>query len=214
MEKDKVRKQMAKNLPVVEVNYEEAKKLVDYSSIQNDLRFMIEQLSRLLKLLKEKSEDRILIQSFFTSALIAYFRCFSHGKRLRLSPNIFKDLKGEPLGVHNYYKNLRDKLVAHSVNPFEETKVGLVLSNPKERPPKIEGVVRLSRQLISLTPEGVNNFLKLALHAESFVGKQIQKYITKTLKAGKHLSIDALYSKSSMKSYVPSSNEAGTTRCS
>ena len=64
------------------------------------------------------------------AALISYVRRFAHGKRYRLSEDVRSKLQGDPIGVHTFYKSLRDKHVAHSVNPFEEVAVGIVLPEP------------------------------------------------------------------------------------
>ncbi|MBU1120884.1 DNA polymerase II large subunit, partial [Candidatus Micrarchaeota archaeon] len=115
---------------------------------------------KLIKLLKDDSKDNILIQSYWTASLISYVRCFSAGKRLGLSEDIFKNtkLEDDPLGCHHYFKNLRDKHIAHSVNPFEQIVVDLQLSNPKSKKREVLGVSILSQKLICTTVEGAETF--------------------------------------------------------
>ncbi len=200
------------------VNYEEAKKLADLASIYQDLSFTVEVLKRLKQLLKEDSKDNILIQSLWTAALISYIRCFSSGKRFGLSENIFKKLEydpkleEDPITCHRYYKNLRDKHIAHSVNPFEQVAVDLQLSEPDSPKREVLGVATLLQKLICLDIKGVGTLLRLALFAKEEVAKQGKEYEAKTLEVGKSLPIDALYSKARSRTITPGPEDAGEAR--
>lgn len=199
---------------VAEVDYEEAKKLADLTSIFQDLAFTIEALKRLWQLLKDGSQDDILIQSLWDAALINYVRCFSGGKRSGLSEDYFRDskLEGDPIECHRYYKNLRDKHIAHSVNPFEQIKVSLILSKADSAKRKIEGVTTLSLKLRNSSIEGVETLLKLASIAQKEVARQAEKYRAKTLEVGKTLPLDTLYAKAETRLVAPASEDAGRAR--
>ena len=148
------------------------------------------------------------------AALISYTRCFSAGKRLGLSEDIFKNdkLEGDPLGCHHYFKNLRDKHIAHSVNPFEQIVVDLQLSNPKSKKREVLGVSVLSQKLICTTVDGAETFLRLALIAREEVRKLAKEYETKTLEVEKKLPIDILYSKGRSRIVTPGPEDAGKAR--
>jgi hypothetical protein len=49
-----------------------------------------------------------------------------------LTDDVFQTLKGGT-EFHQHYKKMRDKHIAHSVNPFEQVRVGVALSNDRER---------------------------------------------------------------------------------
>lgn len=199
-------------LYIAEVNYEEAKKLADLASISQDLSFTIDALKRLLQLLKDDDKDNILIQSFWTAALISYVRCFSRGKRFGLSENIFEKLEGDPIGCHRYYKNLRDKHIAHSVNPFEQVVAGLVLSEPDNPKQEVQGVATLSQKLICSDIEGVVTLLRLASIAQKQVSEQAREYEAKVLEVGKSLPIDTLYSNARIRTITPGPEDARKAR--
>jgi len=196
------------------VEYKEAKILADLTLILQDMTFTVGVLKRLIKLLKDDSKDNISIQSYWTVALISYVRCFSAGKRFGLSENIFKNdkLEGDPLGCHRCFKNLRDKHIAHSVNPFEQVVVDLQLSNPKNKKREVLGVSVLSQKLICTTLEGAETFLRLALIAREEVRKQAKEYENKTLEVGKKLPTDVLYSKGRNRIVTPGPEDAGKAR--
>lgn len=66
--------------------------------------------------------------------------------------------------THNYYKNLRDKLVAHAVNAFDETKIQLVLS-PRGQPDDqgtVLWVMECAAHLSSHAHEGVSQLGRLS----------------------------------------------------
>jgi hypothetical protein len=59
-------------------------------------------------------------KALYTAALIAYARCFGTGKRkTKLDESIFAGDAAHLLERHRYWKNTRDKHLAHSVNAFE-----------------------------------------------------------------------------------------------
>ena len=119
--------------PLLEFQSEEAAELADWWIILYDLDFVIESTQRLYAVLGTNDEDGVLCRSLWDSALVAYARCFTSGKRkTRLDPSLFKHLSGEPIETHQYYKDTRDKHIAHPVNAFEEVKVGVILSDNDE----------------------------------------------------------------------------------
>lgn len=199
-------------LYMAEVDYKEAKELADLISIYHDLSYAEEALKCLLQLLSDHSKNNIVMQSLWTAALVAYVRCFSRGKRFGLSENIFKGLAGDPIGCHKYYKNLRDKHIAHSVNPFEQVVVGIVLSEPDNPKREVEGVATLSLKLAHSDIDGVVTLLRLASTAQEEVAKQTKKYELKVLEVGKALPIEDLYSKASIRTVVPGPEDAGKAR--
>lgn len=142
--------------PIVEINFDEAKILADLGAIVQNLGSTIKICSRLKKMLKEGSEDSLLIESLWTTALIKYSRCFKSGKRFGLDESILDGLKGEPHKVHKLYLNMRDKHIAHSVNPFEQMQVGLILSPKDSHEKKVVGVATLSMRHIVSDVEGVH----------------------------------------------------------
>jgi hypothetical protein len=178
---------------MAKVDYEEAKILADLGAIVQDLGFTMKTCSRLKKLLKEEPQDSLLIESLWTAALIRYARCFASGKRFGLSKSIFDGLPGEPHKVHKMYLDLRDKHIAHSVNPFEQMEVGLILSPQDSEERKIMGVMEMSMRQICLDVEGVHQLGLLAKVLLKKVCKIAKQYEERVLEKGKSMPIDDLY---------------------
>lgn len=104
----------------VEVKLPEAAVLADLYSVQYDLEIA----THLSKAAREagatRPHDSLVVEGLVSAALIRYCRCFSTNVRLGLRRADIEELGAEALGQHDYFKNLRNKFVAHSANPFEE----------------------------------------------------------------------------------------------
>jgi hypothetical protein len=102
------------------------------------------------------------------AALTKYVRCFTTGRRLGLSESLLAEIDGA-VEAHRYYKNMRDKNVAHSVNPFEEVRVGVVLPSSDSPIQAVQGVAIITRRLASGSIGGVSTLRRLAaeVHAKT-----------------------------------------------
>lgn len=198
--------------PIAKVDYEEAKKLADLGAIVQDLGFTMKTCSQLKKLLKEKSQDSLLIESMWIAALTRYARCFASGKRFGLSASIFDGLKGEPHKVHKMYIDLRNKHIAHSVNPFEQMEVGLILSPQNSHERKIIGVATIAMRHISPAVEGVHQLGLLAKVLLEKVCEIAKQYEKKTLAKGSSIPIDDLYNRARPRMVAPGSELADKPR--
>jgi len=201
-----------KDNPIAEVDFEEAKKLADLISIAQDLGSVMKTCSKLKVLLEDNSRDSLLIENLWTSALIRYARCFASGKRYGLDETIFEDLQGEALKVHNMYMNLRNKHIAHSVNPFEQIKVGVVLSPEESQDKKIIGVATLLMKQISLDREGVHQLGLLSKVILEKVREMAKQYEQKTLEISKTFPIKDLYKCARPRLVAPGLDETNKSR--
>jgi len=126
--------------------------------------------------LEKDNNDSVLIRSLWSSALVAYIRCFKSAKRkIKLSQEIFKNLPGDFIGTHQYYKDTRDKHIAHPVNIFEEIKIGVFPSDSFPEKPAIMGVGHLSSYIITDDKKGVRQLGQLASVAMKYVKNEIEK---------------------------------------
>lgn len=205
-------KQNENDCPIAQIDFEEAKKLADLVSIVQDLGATMQTCSRLKKLLKEDSKDTILIDSLWSTALTRYARCFADGKRFGLSEDIFDGLQGEPKKVHELYINLRNKHVAHSVNPFEQIQVGLMLSPSSSDKKEILGVSTLAMRYITQSVDGVHQLGLLTKVLCERVCKIAKEYEEKVLDKGKQLPIDELYKKIQPRLTAPDPELSGKAR--
>lgn len=165
-----------KEKALLEIELEEAAILADWISIGHDLSHVISATKRLHDLLDKDDNDSVVIRSLWTSALVTYIRCFTSGKRKnKLSPDIFQELNGDPIGTHQYYKDTRDKHIAHPVNIFEEIKIGMVPSDNFPKKPASVGVGHLYTYRLTDDKKGVKQLGLLASFALEYVKNEIEK---------------------------------------
>lgn len=198
----------AKPLPSAHVNFVEAKELADLVSIIQDLKFAIDSLIKLDTIIEK---DDLLARALWSSSLIAYRRCFNYGKRYGLKKDIYKKIKGDPLGLHEYFINQSNKLIAHSVNPFEQIVIDIQLSHP-ENGKKIVGVSYLSINLICTDKEGIKNFKDLSIFACKYAVGEAKKCEKKVLSIAKKIPIEDLYKKKRSRIVIPGPVDAGNVR--
>lgn len=196
---------------IVEVNFPKARKWADIVSLTFDIDSAIRICERLIRELEINKNDRVIIESLWTTALIKYARCFSSGKRFGLTIELFNGLKGDPVGTHNYYIEMRNKHLAHSVNPFEQVKIALILADPKlER--KINGTVSFSQWHISAKRDGVETLKNLCLVLRQKLSEKGRNLHQKVLEEAAKINIDELYSKAELKTVVPGPKDTSKPR--
>ncbi len=109
------------NTRAVKVELAEAARLADLYGVSLDLRAAASFCLRAITFDDERRDYSDVVEGLVAAAVVRYFRCFAGGPRLGLLRDDLKHLDGKDLAAHDYLKALRDKFVAHSVNPFEET---------------------------------------------------------------------------------------------
>lgn len=138
------------------VDFDEAIELANWAGIRQDLEFVCDACDRLLDTDKG---DSVLCRALFDSALGAYARCFkgNEGVRVGLEEN---DLEGmgekNVLGLHQFFITLRDKHIAHSVNPFEQAVVGVAELGDKL------AVVNLTQHMIGVPDKTIGELKEMA----------------------------------------------------
>ena len=107
----------------VEVKLPEAEVLADLYGIVFDLDAATYLCEKAVEQGQPRRHDSLLVEGLVAAAVVRYGRCFSTGARSGLRRQDIAKLNADDLATHNYFKDLRDKFVAHSVNPFEVTYV-------------------------------------------------------------------------------------------
>jgi hypothetical protein len=134
----------------------EAEEAQELHAILQDLNFVMATADYLAELLQgqdsggegsppEEQEERkkmIVTRSLWTTALVAYVRCYASGTRYKLS---VQDLEKEDPGgnlaeLHDYFKKMRDKHVVHSVSPLEIFDTGVKLVKEEDGNLRVEGL--------------------------------------------------------------------------
>ncbi|TIT53640.1 MAG: hypothetical protein E5W75_00770 [Mesorhizobium sp.] len=126
--------------------------MADLSGILHDLQRVVSYLDVLLE-----TKDDVIESAVFTSSLIAYRRCFTHGARTRMVRSDIEALHENAAQFHDILMANADKFAAHSVSPLEQFKVGVAV-----RDNQIEAAYTLSMRLASMS-EGDIGYWKFLL---------------------------------------------------
>jgi hypothetical protein len=114
-----------------------ARILADQASIINDLQFVMDSCKRLLDELARPQEDRdgVVPQALWSSALVAYARCFSEDRRSGLAVDDVQNLplQGAVMKYHTWVIGECGKLTAPPADPYEAVTIGAALAPPGQK---------------------------------------------------------------------------------
>lgn len=174
-----------------------ARILADQASVIQDLQFVMDCCKRLLTELARPEEDRdgIVPQALWSSALVAYARCFGKGRRLGLATEDVQNLPlhGAVMKFHKWIIEERDKLTAHPADPFEAAKVGAALSPPELKERRVEGIAVFSASRVLIDVIGVRQLGGLASELAKQTAEKAQQQQHSVLVDAQQLDIGSLY---------------------
>jgi len=160
------------SLPMSPIETPEAEALSDLTLIALDLLAVMHISDRLIEELKKKQQGNILPEALWAALVIKYVRCFGWGVRSGLNESVFDGLESNVVEAYRHFKLMRDRHIAHSVNPFEEASVGVLLSLDRT---SVQGIGVASRKLISSSVSGVESLKQLASIAHDVVCKRAKR---------------------------------------
>jgi hypothetical protein len=174
-----------------------ARILADQASIINDLQFVMDCCKRLLTELDKPQEDRdgVVPQALWSSALVAYGRCFSEDRRSGLTIDDIQNLplQGAVMKFHTWVIEEHDKLVAPSADPFEAARIGAALSPPGQGKRRVQGIAIFSASRVLIDVIGVRQLGGLASELAKQVAQKAEKQQDSVLKDAQRLDLDTLY---------------------
>jgi hypothetical protein len=185
--------------------------LADQAAIIQDLQFVMDCCKRLLAELAKPEEDRdtILPLAIWSSAVVAYTRCFGKGKRFGLTTEDVQKLPlhGAVMKFHKWIIEERNKLTAHSANPFEIAKVAAALSVPEQKERRVEGIVIFATSHIVIDDVGVRQLGGLASELAKQTAEKAQEQQDVVLSDAQQLNIDSLYKLPPLRTWPPADDD-------
>jgi hypothetical protein len=171
--------------------------LADQAAIVQELQFTIDCCKRLLNELAapDEEQDPVLPLALWSSAVIAYARCFSKGKRFGLTNEDVQKLPlhGAVMDFHKWIIEEKSKLTAHSANPFEIAKVAAALAPADTKDRRVEGIVIYATNHFVVDGGGVQQLGAMAAALAKQTAEQAQEQEDIVLKEAQQLSIESLY---------------------
>jgi hypothetical protein len=167
-------------VPAYKIDLPEAKDAAELHSIYRDLEFTVDTVNYLVQLVERREEQTgtpttvgaagIFERALYMAALITYVRCFTSGKRkYKLDDSIFTGDAEHLLERHRYYRDTRDKHVAHSVNAFEITEFAAWIDGLDTDDPDILMVGAVYTTRTSDALDDLRWMVKLATYVQTIV---------------------------------------------
>lgn len=209
-------------IPAYELDLEESRDTEEFHAVYRDLEFVVNVSNYLIQVMEQRERQQgeptsvgtssFLEQALYTAALVAYVRCFSTGKRKhRLDDSIFKGDAEHLLERHQYYKNTRDKHIAHSVNAFEITKTAAWIKGQDTDAPEIQMVGAIYTYMMSETIDDIRSMMKLATYVQTIVHGRLNNANLKLSERVHNLSKEELKKLKQITLYPQMGPEAAST---
>ena len=151
---------------VYEMRTPDARAVADLLAMQQDLIYVWEACDLLLDLpTDDPGLQALLNRALWSSALVAYARCFATGKRLGLNDDDVQRVSGgnEAIKFHRKMLDLRNKHIAHSVNPLEFIKIGIMVGSlSRDDEEGVTGLVTLFGADWEPHPTNIDSLSRLA----------------------------------------------------
>jgi hypothetical protein len=192
-----------------------ARILAGQASVVQDLQFVMDCCKRLLTELARPEEDRdgVVPQALWSSAVVAYARCFGRGRRFGLSTEDVRNLPlhGAVMKFHKWVIEERNKVTARPADPFEAAKVGAALSSPGQAERRVEGIAIFSAGHVLVDVIGVRQLGGLASELAKHIAEKAQEQQDSVLADAQQLNIDSLYRSPPLRMQPPTDGPAGDT---
>ena len=174
-----------------------ARVLADQASIINDLQFVMDSCKRLLDELARPQEDRdgVVPQALWSSALVAYARCFSADRRSGLAVDDVQNLplQGAVMKFHTWVVEECGKLTAPPADPYEAVTIGAALAPPGQKKRRVEGIAVFTTSRVLIDVIGVRQLGGLASELAKQTAQKAEKQQHEVLTDAQQLDLDGLY---------------------
>jgi hypothetical protein len=189
-----------------------ARILADQASIINDLQFVMDCCKRLLTELDKPQEERdgVVPQALWSSALVAYARCFSEDRGSGLSIDDVQNLplQGAVMKFHTWVIGERDKLTAPPADSYEAVTIGAALAPPGQKRRRVEGIAVFSTSRVLIDVIGVRQLGGLASELAKQTAQKAEKQQDAVLSDAQQLDLDSLYESPPLNTEPPGAGDA------
>ena len=189
-----------------------AQVLADQASIINDLQFVMDCCKRLLTELARPQEERdgVVPQALWSSALVAYARCFSEDRRSGLAIGDVQNLplQGAVMKFHTWVIGECHKLTAPPAEPYEAVTIGAALAPPGQKKRRVEGIAVFTTSRVLIDVIGVRQLGGLASELAKQTAQKAEKQQHVVLTDAQQLDLDGLYESPPLNTEQPGAGDA------
>ncbi len=179
----------------VDFSRPEAQRLADLNGIDFDLQSVVEYCDLFLS--KEypapSIEESRVMTAVCVAAVVTYGRTMTTGVRSGITLEQIRELPAHLQDAHQYFKDFRDKFIAHSVNALEENAVVAYLV-PEERGPRAVASISVQHgRVMMLAPYDMTGLRDLAKALTAIIAAESEIEQSAVLALAQSLPVDALY---------------------
>ena len=172
----------------------EAQRLADLNGVVSDLELVVSICDQFLRIDHTSSSESLLLsQSLFIAAVVTYGRTQGTGVRSGVTLQQIERMPEALREFHKYFKDIRDKFVAHSANAFEENHVKLYLM-PEERGERSVSSIGLGHaRVATLSYEDMENLKDLGVAVLAIVNDEMNIELERLLQFAQSLPVEDFY---------------------
>lgn len=205
----------------VDLSIKETQWLADLHGIENDLRDVVRLCNKCLEMMQalappNSNPTEWLDKSWLSgeisfAAVVKYGRTFGSGVRSSIPSSWITRLQPMYQEKHRYFKNLRDKFIAHSVNAFEDNQVFAYL-HPQFEPVGVKSITVDTGRYVSMSSGDVANLKKIAETLRKMARYEIAVETDRVLKFAKSMPLPELLNRATENRPIPSNDDVAKPR--
>jgi hypothetical protein len=150
-----------------------AQRLADLTGVHSDLSAAEDLCARFLAEETNGPGDNLLLEALCAAAIVRYGRTFPSGARDGVPRKLIESMGPDVVVTHDYFKNLRDKWIAHSVNAFEENDVAAWLMPVDRGPPGVTSISVREHRVVCLGTAGVQALKDLCAKLRERISEEL-----------------------------------------
>lgn len=205
----------------VDFSIAEAQWLADLHGVQEDLRATDRLCTKSLTLLRPSPQEQEQLAVWFEdtwlagelafAAVIKYGRTFGSGARAGIPMAWINSLPTPYQECHRYFKDLRDKFIAHSVNAFEDNQVFAYLS-PQFAPTQVSSITVDTGRFTALSTTEVGNLSQLTRALTQITALEISQETARVLAIARAFPLAEMLVRSTENRPIPGRELVGKRR--
>jgi hypothetical protein len=198
----------------VDFSKPEAQRLADLSGIRYDLQSVQEYCELFLarEFPGSSIEESRLMTALCVSAIVSYGRTLATGVRSGISKEQIERLPHELQERHTFFKDVRDKFIAHSVNAFEDNSVKVYLVPEERGGREISSVSVQHGRVMMLSPADMESLNDLAVALVGIVDADADAEKKEVLAYARSLPIDPFYEAEAGPPFNPGNSDVSAAR--
>jgi len=183
---------MPTHYSAVRIPLPESEILADLYGVEADLEHVVRTCEAAIKMSEVRQRDPELVESLVCAALIRYFRCFSRSPRLGLRHEEIGARNKALREAHAWFRALRDRFVAHCINPLEQVWVAAALAVRDGAAQPVASLTQGSHRVV-LSAYEAESIRTLADHALAIVRKRCKPEYRRVLKLVQKLPLSTIH---------------------